>query len=92
MFLADMLVSYRDSEYYKEKRYYWCLTCNATVMEDTSCLKNHDTHDLKTDAGREMAENHLKTLFVTCKAQLNGSLAKHQEVKVHVICLSSAEI
>ena len=92
MFLSDMLVSYRNSDFYKEKRYHWCLTCNTTVMEDASCLKNHDTHDLKTDTGREMAENHLKTLFVTCKAQLNGSLAKLQEVKVYVICLSSAEI
>jgi hypothetical protein len=77
-----MSISQRTSDIdLQKKSCYWCSICNATVTEDEGCLNHHDTYDLETEAGREMAENHLKTIFVTCKAQWNGYLAKHREVK-----------
>lgn len=42
--------------------------------------ENHETYNLDTEDGREIAEIHLKTLLVTCKSQWNGALSKHQEV------------
>ena len=64
----------------KKEHYYWCSSCNVPIKEGESSHEKHDTHDMETEDGREMAEIHLKTLLVTCKSTWNGSLSKHREV------------
>ncbi|XP_046656234.1 uncharacterized protein LOC124349568 isoform X1 [Daphnia pulicaria] len=60
--------------------YYWCSSCYVTFKKGAdSHPENHETYNLDTEDGREIAEIHLKTLLVTCKSQWNGALSKHQE-------------
>ena len=94
MYIFYKFVSLRNPDVESPKKdFYWCINCNTTVTKQKSCLKNHETHDLEEETGREMAESHLKSLLITCKAQWNGSLVKHREVKESsILYLSSAKI